>query len=104
MKAPATHSGSPVATYAAISASLTSAKCTVVLAVAAATRPVAVSRRQCPVCSTPERPRIARHRSTASAADSGLPSACTVELEHRVAAEHQRLGRHVVAGRPRPRT
>jgi hypothetical protein len=45
VNAPATRSGSPVATYAAISSSLTSAKCTVVDAVAAATRPEAVSRR-----------------------------------------------------------
>ncbi len=46
MKAPATTNGSPVATYAVISSSVTSAKCTLVEAVAAATRPVAASVRQ----------------------------------------------------------
>ena len=75
VKAPATRSGSPVATYAAISSSEMSAKCTVVEATSAASRPVRVSTRQCPVRRTPLRPRIRRHRATASAASAGLPSA-----------------------------
>ena len=97
VNAPATCSGSPVATYAAISASVTSAKCTTVEAVAAATRPVAVSRRQWPVWSTPERPRIACQRRTASSASRGLAERLAVELEHRVAAEHQRAVGDLVA-------
>ena len=40
--------------------------------------------------STPERPRIARHRRVASAGVAGLAERLAVELEHRVAAEHER--------------
>ena len=74
MNAPATASGSPVATYASISSSDRSANRTVVDDVApsiAGTPRSSIS--QCPVCSTPDRPRIARHRVVASAASTGLP-------------------------------
>ncbi len=75
VKAPATWRGSPVATYAAISASVGSPKRTVVDAVAEVRRPVAVSITQCPVRRTPERPRMDFQRAVASSASAGLPSA-----------------------------
>ena len=101
VNAPATWSGSPVATYAAISSSLTSAKCTVVEAVAAATRSGGGVAQAVPRAEHPGAP---AHR--APAADRlrrvlGLAEGLAVELEHRVAAEHQGAGREVVPRRDR---
>ena len=73
MKAPATAEGSPVATYASISSSVTCAKRTWVAAERASHTSRWVSMTQCPVWSTPERPRICFQRATASASVPGLP-------------------------------
>src|SRR4051812_16366981 len=66
VKAPATPEGSPVATYASISSSETCANRTWVAADLASQTSRWVSITQCPVCSTPARPRICCQRSTAS--------------------------------------
>jgi hypothetical protein len=75
VNAPATASGSPVATYAAISCSDGVPNLTLVAATAAARWPVAALITQCPVTSVPSRPDISRQREIASAAEAGLPSA-----------------------------
>ena len=97
VNAPATCSGSPVATYAAISSSVTSAKCTVVEAVAGrdpAGRGVAQA------VAGVQHAGAAAHRLPAADGLVGvarLAERLAVELEHRVAAEHQRAVGQVVA-------
>ena len=104
VNAPATCSGSPVATYAAISSSVTSAKWTVVDAVAAATL---AGRGVAQAVTGVEHAGAAAHRLPAPGRLVGvvrLAERLAVELEHRVAAEHDRVVGQVVALRPPRRT
>ena len=90
VNAPATWSGSPVATYAAISASVTSAKCTTVDAVAS--RPSAGAGVAQAVTGV-KHAGAAAHRLPATygvVGVVGLAERRAVEVEHGVAAEHQR--------------
>ena len=96
MNAPATAAGSPVATYASISSSVTCAKRTWV----AAERPSHTSRwvsmTQWPVCSTPWRPRICCQRAMRRPRRR-LAEDLPVEREHGVAPDHEGarlVGRH----------
>ncbi len=75
VNAPAMPSGSPVPTYAAISASVGVPKRIVEDATAPTRWPVAASITQCPVSSVPVRPRMACQRAIASSVPAGLPSA-----------------------------
>ena len=88
VNAPATANGSPVRTYAAISASLACAKWTVELATASA-RASPVDQAVSSV-EVPERPRMRVPATGRLVGRGGLAEDLAVELQHRVAAQHVR--------------